>query len=83
MAKIHDARALATDPSTSEAPIAPKLEGLGDYHFPVTTLSSESQRFFDQGLRLTYAFNHSEALRAFKEAVRLDPNNAMATGVGR
>ena len=78
MAKIHDARALATDPSTAEAPIAPKLEGLGDYHFPITTLSSESQRFFDQGLRLTYAFNHSEALRAFKEAVRLDPNNAMA-----
>jgi len=78
MAKIHDARALATDPLTAEAPIAPKLEGLGDYHFPVTTKSSESQRFFDQGLRLTYAFNHSEALRAFKEAVRLDPNNAMA-----
>jgi tetratricopeptide (TPR) repeat protein len=78
MAKIHDARALATDPLTAEAPIAPKLEGLGDYHFPVTTKSPESQRFFDQGLRLTYAFNHSEALRAFKEAVRLDPNNAMA-----
>jgi tetratricopeptide (TPR) repeat protein len=78
MAKIHDARALATDPLTAEAPIAPKLEGLGDYHFPVTTKSSESQRFFDQGLSLTYAFNHSEALRAFKEAVRLDQNNAMA-----
>jgi len=78
MAKIHDARALVTDPSTAESPIAPKLEGLGDYHFPVTTQSSDSQRFFDQGLRLTYAFNHSEALRAFKEAVRLDPNNAMA-----
>jgi tetratricopeptide (TPR) repeat protein len=29
-------------------------------------------------LRLTYGFNHSEALRSFKEAVRLDPNNAMA-----
>jgi len=77
-AKIHDARALEADPSTADAPIAPKLEGLGDYHFPITTLSPESQRFFDQGLRLTYAFNHSEALRAFKEAVRLDRNNAMA-----
>jgi len=78
MAKIHDARALAVDPSTAEAPIAPILDGLGDYHFLVTTQSPESQRFFDQGLRLTYAFNHSEALRAFKEAVRLDPRNAMA-----
>ena len=78
MAKIHDARALAADPAKAAAPIAPKLEGLGDHHFPVTTQSSESQRFFDQGLRLTYGFNHSEALRAFKEAVRLDPQNAMA-----
>jgi tetratricopeptide (TPR) repeat protein len=54
------------------------LEGLGDHHFPVTTQNPESQRFFDQGLRLTYAFNHSEALRSFKEAARLDPQNAMA-----
>ncbi|KPJ78273.1 MAG: hypothetical protein AMJ54_04620 [Deltaproteobacteria bacterium SG8_13] len=75
---MHDPRALNEDPSRAEAPIAPKLDGLGDYHFAVTTQSRESQQFFDQGLRLTYAFNHSEALRAFKEAARLDPQNAMA-----
>lgn len=77
-AMIHDARALDADPTTSNGPIAPTLKGLGNYHFAVTTQSPESQRFFDQGLRLTYAFNHSEALRAFKEAARLDPQNAMA-----
>lgn len=77
-ARIHDPVALAADPSRAEAPIAPRLEGLGDHHFPVTTQVPESQVFFDQGLRLTYAFNHSEALRAFKEAARLDPDNAMA-----
>jgi tetratricopeptide (TPR) repeat protein len=77
-ARIHDQRALDADPLTAAEAIAPKLEGLGDHHFDVTTRSPESQRFFDQGLRLTYAFNHSEALRAFKEAVRLDPQNAMA-----
>lgn len=77
-ARIHDARALDADPAKAKGQIAPKLEGLGDYHLPVTTQSPESQAFFDQGLRLTYAFNHSEALRAFKEAARLDPNNAMA-----
>ena len=77
-ARIHDARALDADPAKAEGQIAPKLEGLGDYHLPVTTQNPESQAFFDQGLRLTYAFNHSEALRAFKEAVRLDPHNAMA-----
>lgn len=78
MSQIHDPRAIEADPETAEEPIAPKLEGLGDHHFPVTTRNPESQRFFDQGLALTYAFNHSEALRAFKEAVRLDPDNAMA-----
>ena len=77
-AQIHDPRALAADPSTAEGPIAPILKGLGEHHFSITTQSSKSQQFFDQGLRLTYAFNHSEALRAFKEAARLDPDNAMA-----
>lgn len=77
-ARVHDPIALAADPAKAETPIAPRLEGLGDHHFPVTTQVPESQAFFDQGLRLTYAFNHSEALRAFKEAARLDPGNAMA-----
>ena len=77
-AKIHDGRALEADPFQATEPIAPVLDGLGDYQFQITTKSSESQQFFNQGLNLTYAFNHSEALRAFKEAVRLDPDNAMA-----
>ena len=75
---IHDPRAIAANPVTATGPIAPKLAGLGSLHFAVTTSVPESQAFFDQGLRLTYAFNHSEALRAFKEAARLDPRNAMA-----
>lgn len=77
-AQIHDERALIANPEEAVQPIAPILKGLGNYHFAVTTKSPESQQFFDQGLRLTYAFNHSEALRSFKEAVRLDPGNAMA-----
>ena len=77
-AQIHDPRALEADPETARGPIAPILVGLGDHGFQVTTDSEESQAFFDQGLRLTYGFNHSEALRAFKEAARLDPENAMA-----
>jgi len=77
-AQIHDPQALAADPLKSDEPIAPRLRGLGDFHFEVTTSSPASQYFFDQGLRLTAGFNHSEALRSFKESVRLDPNNAMA-----
>ncbi|MEH6549908.1 MAG: hypothetical protein V7711_12920 [Pseudomonadales bacterium] len=76
--QVHDPRALTADPATATTPIAPKLTGLGDYHFEVTTKSEESQYFFDQGYRMTLGFNHSEALRAFKEAIRLDPDNAMA-----
>lgn len=75
---IHDPRALDADPATSDSAIAPILEGLGDYAVEISTASEQSKFFFNQGLRLTYAFNHSEALRSFKEAVRLDPDNAMA-----
>lgn len=77
-AQIHDPKALAADPFTAREPLAPRLQGLGDYHFKVTTNNPDSQFFFDQGMRLTAGFNHSEALRSFKEAVRLDPDNAMA-----
>ena len=45
---------------------------------PVTTKTPQAQRFFDQGMRLLYAFNHAEAIRAFREAARLDPSLAMA-----
>ena len=78
LAEIHDPRALTADPTTASSPIAPKLTGLGDYQFKVTTTNKQSQYFFNQGYRLATGFNHSEALRAFKEAVRLDQNNAMA-----
>lgn len=77
-AMIHDPRAVEADPTTAQAAIAPRLEGLGSHSMPITTSNADSQHFFDQGLRLTYGFNHSEALRSFKEAVRLDPDNAMA-----
>jgi tetratricopeptide (TPR) repeat protein len=52
-------------------------EGLGSYSSRITTSSPEAQRWFDQGLRLVYAFNHHEAERAFVEAARLDPACAL------
>jgi len=58
--------------------LAPLLEGMGDLHFAVTTKNERAQRFFNQGLVLSYAFNHKEAERAFREAARLDPDCAMA-----
>ena len=57
---------------------APLFDDLGDYHYAVTTQSKQAQRYFDQGLILTYAFNHPEAVRSFQEAARIDPRCAMA-----
>ncbi|HBL29126.1 MAG TPA: hypothetical protein DD490_20030 [Acidobacteria bacterium] len=54
-----------------------RLEGLGSYHREVTTSSPEAQAFFDQGLRLLYAFNHDEAARSFARAAELDPQCAL------
>jgi hypothetical protein len=64
--------------SACAAPRAPRLEGLGAHSLAVSTRSAAAQRFFDQGLRLAYAFNHAEARRAFQEAQRLDASCAMA-----
>src|SRR5881227_3541230 len=54
------------------------VQGLGDSHHPVTTSNPEAQKFFDQGLRYIYAFNHDEAARSFQHAAELDPKMAMA-----
>lgn len=76
--EVQDRKALKADPARAESPIAPVLAGLGDHHHRITTTSERAQQFFDQGLKLEYAFNHQEALRSFKEAARLDPGAAMA-----
>jgi tetratricopeptide (TPR) repeat protein len=53
------------------------LPDLGTLHRRVTTRSPEAQAFFDQGLRLLYAFNHDEATRSFAKAAALDPECGM------
>ncbi len=58
--------------------LAPRLQNLGTYAFPVNTKNPKAQLFVNQGLNLSYAFNHAESGRAFREAARLDPKLAMA-----
>ena len=53
------------------------MDNLGTMRYPVTTSVAEAQTFFNQGLRLAYAFNHAEAVRAFRKARTLDPACAM------
>lgn len=61
----------------TDAAKTPLYPNLGSLHYTVTTSVPLAQRFFDQGLRLYYAFNHSEAIRSFQGGVRLDPDCAM------
>lgn len=46
--------------------------------FPFTSQSDSARLFFDQGLSQLYAFNHGEAGRSFRTAIRLDPGAAMS-----
>lgn len=59
------------------AAAAPLFDNLGSLHHPISTTSELAQRYFDQGLRLVYAFNHEEAIRSFEEAARQDSAAAM------
>jgi tetratricopeptide (TPR) repeat protein len=61
----------------------PLFNNLGTLHHPISTSSPKAQQYFDQGLRLVFAFNHEEAVNSFKEAAKLDPDAAMAYwGIG-
>ena len=73
----HEAHAPAPRASVADwAKGAQLFEGLGSFHRPVTTSSPEAQRYFDQGMRLVWAFNHDEATRSFARAAELDPKCA-------
>jgi tetratricopeptide (TPR) repeat protein len=72
VAEAVAARAVAEDET-----VPPLWDNLGTISFPVTTSNVLAQRYFDQGLRLAYGFNHEEARRAFRMAQRLDPSCAM------
>jgi tetratricopeptide (TPR) repeat protein len=63
------------EPTADTRPVL--YDTLGTHSYKITTASPEAQRWFDQGLRLVYAFNHHEARKAFREATRLDPGCAL------
>jgi len=54
------------------------FDGMGAHHRTVSTTSGEAQKYFDQGLVWSYAFNHDEAVRSFEQAAQLDPSLAAA-----
>jgi tetratricopeptide (TPR) repeat protein len=74
----HYAKDAKTEQPAADGRMAPRLQSLGSHKFAVTTKSADAQKYIDQGMNLTYGFNHAEAGRAFAEAARLDPRCAMA-----
>lgn len=60
--------------SGKTAPLFSQLEGI---HFPVSTKNAKVQQYFDQGLMLSFGFNHAESARSFYEAAREDSTCAM------
>ena len=60
----------------SEPP--PLYEGLGASGHAVTSHAPDAQAWFDQGLALCWGFNHPEAVRAFQQILREDPECAIA-----
>jgi len=73
------AAAPAMDMATPATPpqSVPLFDDLGSYHREISTKNPSAQKYFDQGLRLSYGFNHDEAEKAFREAARLDPKCAI------
>ncbi|MGF1626419.1 MAG: tetratricopeptide repeat protein [Alphaproteobacteria bacterium] len=88
---LHGATALAHDtgaPHGQGAPLTqasygdpaaevPLFDTLGSHSYAITTDPPLAQAYFNQGLRWTWAFNHGEALRAFRAAQQIDPGCAM------
>jgi tetratricopeptide (TPR) repeat protein len=65
--------------STQEtaSPTVPLFDDLGTHHHPISTSSASAQAYFDQGLVLTFGFNHDQAVRSFRQAAALDPDCAI------
>jgi tetratricopeptide (TPR) repeat protein len=68
---------LAALPSGHSPDSVPLYTNLGNHRHPITTTVPRAQEYFNQGMRLLFGFNHGEAIRAFREAQRLDPACAM------
>lgn len=61
-----------------QKPAVPRFDGLGKHTRAVATSKPDAQKYFDQGLNFMFAFNHDEAVRAFRRAAEIDPDCAMA-----
>jgi tetratricopeptide (TPR) repeat protein len=71
------APAAGSGPVLTGADSVPLYTDLGTHHKRISTRVPAAQQYFDQGLRLTYGFNHAEAIRSFTRAAELDSTCAI------
>jgi len=64
-------------PAQAAAPAAPLLDGMGPDRGPVASRIPLAQRYFHQGMALTWGFNPAEAARSFAAAAEVDPACAL------
>ena len=66
------------EPAALAKPAVPLFKGLGTHAHTIATAKPEAAKYFDQGLMFMFAFNHDEAVRAFRQAAEIDADCAMA-----
>jgi hypothetical protein len=72
----HSMAATLDEMPPDKYPVPQKLAGIGNAHIRITA-TPEAQLWFDQGLNLFHDFWDYEAVRAFEQGVRVDPQCAM------
>ena len=72
----HDMGAMKEIPAPEKLPVPVKMTGIGNSHLAITA-KPEAQVWFDQGLNLLHDFWDYESVKAFEQAVRVDPDCAM------
>jgi tetratricopeptide (TPR) repeat protein len=76
--KTFDPRRFGQIAAVSMVPVpaerAQRIAGLEAVKFNASGTSPEVQTWLNQGIGLAYGFNHYEAIKAFREGQRLDPN---------
>src|SRR5688500_9539608 len=77
---LNDRLLLARDFAAKQPPgrgTLPLYPGIGRSDLELDGVEGDSRRYFDQGLVLAFGFNHSAAIRSFREAQTLAPDCAM------
>ncbi len=77
LALVATSPAAAQHHGSAEEPAVRLYDNLGPFQRPITTASADAQQYFNQGMRLAFAFGRREAAASFKMAQQHDPDCAM------